>query len=366
MNYIGIDLHRKFSQVDVYDDTTDTEITQRLTNDQEAMRKFFQLYPPDSRVTVEATGNWNWLVDLLQQLQMDVALANPLQTKVIAHARVKNDKVDARMLNHLRRTDLLPTCWLPTPTDRNQRDSLRIRLNLIHCRTQFRNAIRAILAKFNINLTPYNIWRGSGRDALLAITRPRDPNCPEAQRLPPIYGLAINQYLWHADCLSDQIEAWEKTLDQQMALSAEAKRLMTFPGIGKLSAFTILYETGPITRFPDAKRYAAYVGLVPKTKSSADKQRHGHLCKQANMYLKRIFVEVALHASRSRYTDDRLIKYHQRIMKRKGKGIARIALARKITGLVYYMLKDEIDYQTVMAKNNMAGRASVLNLIIAK
>jgi transposase len=355
MNYIGIDLHRRFSQIDVYDDVTDTEITQRLTNDQEAMRKFFQLFPPESRVTVEATGNWYWLVDLLQQLEMNVALANPLQTKVIAHARVKNDRVDARMLNHLRRTDLLPTCWIPTPADRNQRDSLRVRLKLIHYRTQLRNAIRAILAKFNINLTPYDIWRGTGRDALLAITRPQDLNSPEAQRLPPIYRLAINQYLWHADYLSDQIQTWEKTVDQQTVLSDDAKRLMTFPGIGKLSALTILYETGPISRFPDAKRYAAYVGLVPKTKSSADKQHHGHLCKQANMYLKRIFVEIALSASRTSRTDRRLIHFYHRIMKHKGKGIARIALARKITGIVYHMLADKIDYQTAMTKNNMAG-----------
>lgn len=355
MNYIGIDLHRRFSQIDVYDDATDTEITQRLTNDQEEMRRFFQLFPPDSRVTVEATGNWYWLVDLLQQLQMDVALANPLQTKVIAHARVKNDKVDARMLNHLRRTNLLPTCWIPTPADRNQRDSLRVRLRLMQYRTQLRNAIRAILAKFNVNLMPYDIWRGTGRDALLSITKPRDPNSPEAQQLPPIYRLAINQYLWHADYLSDQIEAWEKAVDQQTVLSDDAERLMTFPGIGKLSALTILFETGPITRFPDAKRYAAYAGLVPKTISSADKHRHGHLCRQANMYLKRIFVESALHASHSSHTDYRLIKYYQRTMKRKGKGIARIALARKIAGIVYHMLNDKIDCQTAMAKNNMAG-----------
>jgi len=84
MNYIGIDLHRRFSQVNVYDDMTNTETTQRLANDQEVMHDFFQTFEPDSRVTVEATGNWYWLVDMLQQLQMDVALANPLQTKVIA------------------------------------------------------------------------------------------------------------------------------------------------------------------------------------------------------------------------------------------------------------------------------------------
>ncbi|HEX7320635.1 MAG TPA: IS110 family transposase [bacterium] len=355
MNYVGIDLHRRFSQFYVYDDQTNTETTQRLNNDKPAIQQFFEPLKNDCKIAVEATGNWYWLVDLLQDLDTEVLLANPLQTKVIAHARVKNDKVDARMLAHLLRADLLPTCWIPEKEERNMRDLLRIRLRLLMFRTQFKNVIRAILSKFNITSECRQIWCGEGRDSLIEIISPKEKDALTQISLPSPYAEAIKQCLRHIDFLSDQIDYWEKIITEKAALSADAQLLMTFPGLGKLSAFTIIYETGPITRFPDAKRYAAYVGLIPKTKSSADKQHHGHLCKQANMYLKRIFVEIALHASHTNRTDHRLIQYYYRLMKRKGKSVARIALARKIAGIIYHMLKDQIDYQTAMQKNMMAG-----------
>lgn len=355
MNYVGIDLHRRFSQCYVYDDETAAECTERLANDKPIVEQFFRRYGPDCRIAVEATGNWYWLVDLLQDLDLAVLLANPLQTKVIAHARVKNDKVDARMLAHLLRADLLPTCWIPAQADRSMRDVLRIRLRLLVFRTQFKNVIRTILAKFNITLQHRQIWRGAGRDSLLEAISPREQDALRRLTLPAPYAETIQQCLRHIDLLSDQIDHWENIIAEKATLSADAQLLMTVPGLGKLSAFTILYETGPINRFPDAKHYTAYAGLVPKTKSSADKHYHGRLCKQANMYLKRIFIEIALHASRSHKTDHRFIQYYHRIIKRKGKGIARIALARKIAGIVYTMLKNKIDCQTVMIKNKMAG-----------
>ncbi len=358
MNYIGIDLHRRSSQIHIYDDQTNSETTQRLNNDKTLIANFFAPFKNNCRVTVEATGNWYWLVDLLQDLGLEVLLANPLQTKAIAHARVKNDKVDARILTHLLRTELLPTCWIPAKADRDIRDLLRIRLNLLGYRTQLKNVIRSILAKFNITLNPTNIWCGAGRDSLLQTMQTPAPGSTEPQLLPSVSQEATKQYLQHIDHLSDQIDYWEKIIDRQAGLSNDAQLLMTFPGIGKLSALTIVYETGPIARFLGAKQYTAYVGLVPITKSSADKQHHGHLCKQANLYLKRIFVEIALNALRSSKTDRRLIHYHQRMSKRKGMGIARIALARKIALIVYHMLREKIDYQTAMTKNNMAGRAS--------
>jgi len=77
------------------------------------------------------------------------------------------------------------------------------------------------------------------------------------------------------------------------------KLLETHSGVGDISVFTILYESGPINRFPFPDRYIAYVGLAPKTKGSADKYRTGHLSKQANMYLKWIYVEVATHVIRT-------------------------------------------------------------------
>ncbi|KPK63362.1 hypothetical protein AMJ83_07260 [candidate division WOR_3 bacterium SM23_42] len=347
MSYIGIDLHRRFSQVHVITAPAQHETTHRLPNDELAVRQFFSALEDGCKVAIEATGNWYWLVDVLQDMGCDVALSNPLQTKAIATARIKNDKVDARILAHLLRADLLPTCWIPDPKQRSIRDMLRIRLRLIVFRTQCKNLVRAVLAKYNITLAAQQIWQGSGREELLQTV------------LPASYPEVIQQALVLIEQLTAQIQYWEERIHEQVTVTPAAQRLLTVPGIGELSALTILYESGPITRFPSAKHYVSYAGLVPQVKASADKCWHGRLFKQANMYLKRTYVEVAQVSVRTRATDARLKCFYHRTMKRKGKAIARIALARKIAGLVYHMLKHNINYTTCMARNKMAEQASV-------
>jgi transposase len=346
MSYIGIDLHRRFSQVHVYNEETAQESTQRIANDEQAVRDFFTELDDDCKVALEATGNWYWLIDVLQDIGCKVVLSNPLQTKAIAKARIKNDKVDARMLAHLLRTELLPTCWIPERTERCIRDMLRIRLSLVRFRTQCKNVIRAVLAKFNVDMPVKKIWEGTGREQLTQLM------------LPLPYADIIPQVLIHIDQLSEHIKYWEGCIHTRVSTNTPAQMLLTIPGVGELSALTILYESGPIERFPSAKHYVSYCGLVPQVKASADKCWHGRLFKQANMYLKRTYVEVAQVAVRAAGTDARFKWFYQRTMKRKGKAIARIALARKIAGIAYHMIKHDIDYTTCMARNKMAEQAS--------
>jgi transposase len=284
----------------------------------------------------------------------EVLLANPLQTKAIAYARVQDDKVDARTLTHLLRTDLLPTCWIPNKEERSIRDMLRIRLSLLVMRTRFKNIIWAILAKFNINIAG-SLWNKNGRDSLETIITQSEHDDLARLVLPPPYGEAIRQALLHIDYLTEQIDYWEKKIHGLVVISPDARRLITAPGIGELSALTILYESGPIERFPTAKHYASYAGLVPRTLSSAGKYWSGHLCKQANMYLKRIYIEVAIGSLKARAMDGRLRSFYYRVLKRKGNHVAKVALARKMAAIVYHMLKRKIDYEICMARNKLAG-----------
>ncbi|MCX7995957.1 MAG: IS110 family transposase, partial [candidate division WOR-3 bacterium] len=315
----------------------------RLPNDETVIGRFFEPFRNNCKVAVEATGNWYWLVDLLQALNLDVSLVNPFQTKAIAYARVKTDKVDAWVLTHLLRTNFLATCWIPDKEQRANRDLLRTRLALVKIRTQCKNIVHGILEKFNIKLPFSNLWDGLGHEALEKIS------------LSSPYSEFLKQLLAHIDLLTSQIDYWEEKIREQIPLSTKAQRLLAVPGIGNIWALTILYETGPIERFPCAQRYVAYAGLVPKTKGSGDKYRHGHLCKQANMYLKCAYLEVATASLRAYDINQKLFSYYQRILRRKGKGIAKVALARKIATIVYYMLRENIDYATCLARNRMAG-----------
>lgn len=220
-----------------------------LISSQLCARLFFEPFKDNCKVAVEATGYWYWLVDLLQELNLEVFLANPLQTKAIAYARVKNDKVDAETLTHLLKANLLPTCWIPDKEQRTDRDMLRARARLVMIRTLCKNIVRSNLAKFNIVLPFTNIWEGPGRESL------------ENVCFPPVVGEFIKQMLVHIDHLTQQIDYWEEKINEKIRLSESAQRLLTVLGVGKIWALTILYETGPIARFPRARRLCGLCGF---------------------------------------------------------------------------------------------------------
>jgi len=342
MNYVGIDLHKKFMHLHCCDENMN-ESSLRIENDEKEVNKFFVPLQNNCKAGVEATGNWYWLVDLLQSLNIEVHLANPLQTKAIAYARVKNDKVDSKTLAYLLKNDLLPTCWIPDREQRNNRDMLRIRARLVRMNTVCKNIIRSIMGKFNITPPYTNIWGSLGREFLMGLS------------LGMPYDEIVKNLLVIIDDLTVQINDWDKRIQEQVVLSEAAQQLLTVPGVGKIWALTILYETGPIERFYSAKSYIAYAGLAPKTWETGGKYRNGHLCKQANMYLKYAYIEVATVAVKARDLDSVLRLYYHRLVKRKGKGVAKVALARKIAMIVYYMLRGRIDYATCMARRRVAG-----------
>ena len=269
---------------------------------------------------------------------------------------MKNDAVDAATLAHLLRADLIPTCWLPQPAQRNLRDLLRMRLTFQRFRTRFKNIIRSVLAKFNIKLEKSNIWRGIGRDSLDSLISSEGRDGLVGLTLPAPYKEIIQQCLVHLDHLTEQIDYWEEIIKRQVAVSEEARRLLTVPGVGNISALTIIYESGPIVQFPSVKHYVSYAGLVFRNYGSGGKFWSGHLCKRANMYLKWIYTEVAMAALRARFTDIRLKDFYQRTMSRKGRFVARIALARKLAGIVFHILRDKIDYSTCLGRSRMRRR----------
>ncbi len=318
-----------------------------MPNEFDAVGKFFSQFGSDCKVAVEATRNWYWFVDLLQSMSIDVTLSNPVQTKAIAYARVKNDKVDARMLSRLLENDLIPSAWIPSPEERRIREMLRMRLRWIKIRTMTKNVVRSSLAKLNVKLKHTDIWNGKGGEELkdLVLEEPYQEIIDECREI-----IELTSYF---------IEIWQKKIKKAVKCNKEVlnscKLLETHPGIGYISAFTILYESGPINRFPFPDRYIAYVGLAPKTKGSADKYRSGHLSKQANMYLKWIYVEVATHVIR--IGKGKLWNYYQKEMHRKGKSVAKIALARKISTDCYYILKDRINYITFLERGTRKRRA---------
>ena len=157
MVHVGVDLDKHSSQIALL--TKDGEIAQqRLPNDADVLTKFFGRLPPQTPIAIEASGTWWWLIDLLEQLGHQPVLSHPKQTKAIAAARLKNDRVDAERLALLLRGDLLPTVWIPPAALREARELIRHRVSLVWLRGEVRNRLLALLARRNLQPTSGKGW----------------------------------------------------------------------------------------------------------------------------------------------------------------------------------------------------------------
>jgi transposase len=121
MVYVGMDVHRKRTQVAILDESGRELTNRNVTNDAAEIAKVLQGLEPGTQVAFEAGYGWSWLAELLEDLHLEAHLAHPRGCKAIASARLKNDKVDARMLAHLLRTDLLAEAWIAPPEVRDLR-----------------------------------------------------------------------------------------------------------------------------------------------------------------------------------------------------------------------------------------------------
>jgi transposase len=166
--YVGIDVHRKRSQVAVIDEGGEVLANRNVPNGVQPVLGVIGGLPPGTPAAFEAAFGWGWLVELLEDYGFDPHLVHPLQCKAIASARLKNDKVDAAILAQLLRADLLPEAWIAPPEVRQLRALLRHRAQLVRLRTLLRNRILADHGHGR----PAGCWSGPGRAWLAALELP--------------------------------------------------------------------------------------------------------------------------------------------------------------------------------------------------
>jgi transposase len=340
MVHVGVDLDKRSSQIAVL--TADGEVVQqRLPNDPARLEKFFAQLPAPTPVAIEASGTWWWLVDLLEQLGHQPVLSHPKQTKAIAAARLKNDRVDAERLALLLCGDLLPTVWIPPAALREARELVRHRIQLVWLRGVVRNRLQAMLARRNLQPTSGKSWltqRGQH----------------ELQRLP----LPDTPSRIREDCatllptLDAQIRRLDADLVARWGRDPRVQRLTTIPGIGPFVAIVLVLELGDIQRFAHAKKVASYVGLTPRVRASAGRVRAGHISKEGNRLLRWVLVLAAAQAIRR---PGPLRTWFHAVKKRRGKKVARVALARRLAEIVFHVWKQECDYFTVVRHGVVRG-----------
>lgn len=337
---VGVDLHKHVSQIAVL--TPDGVVHQhRLANEVERIEQFFAALPAPARVAIEASGTWWWLVDLLERLGHHPVLSNPKQTKAIASARLKNDRVDAERLALLLRGDLLPTVWIAPTNLREARELIRHRVQLVWIRTGIKNHLHALLARRNLQPTSGRSWMTvRGLRELAALP------------LGPIPGAIREHYRALLKVLDEQIRWLDLDLSHRWGDDPRVRRLITIPGIGPFVAILLVLELGEIRRFPSAKHVASYVGLTPRVRATATTVRLGHISKEGNRLLRWALVLTATQAARR---PGPLRAWFRVIQQRKGTKTARVALARRLAEMVYQVWKGECDYFAIMRRSAVQG-----------
>ena len=336
--YIAFDSHKHYTWVDRQDHSGGKNRGHRLEHAPGAVREYLSGSEPGTAVAVEATGNWYWIIDEIEQAGLQPRLVHPRKAKLMMGLTNKTDKLDAQGLNRLQRNGTLPTVWIPPGPLRDLRELTRTRLVLVAQRTRLKNRLSATLAKWGTPASECSDPYGKRGRAELE---------KHLERLPEQTRWVSGQLLAQLDFVSAQVKQLEQRLQELVEVTPEMQWLLTLPGVGVILAATIALEIGEVERFPSAMHLASYSGTTPRVHASGGKVRYGPLRVDVNRYLKWAFAEaanaVALHY-RS-HPQRHVSRLYQRIRQRKGHPKAIGAVARHLAEAAFHVLRRKQIYR---------------------
>ena len=328
MRTVALDVHKRFAEIAVHEDGGLRRLGRIETGQ---LRAFAESLGPDDHVVLESTAMTWAIAELLAEHAGRVTVSNPMRTRAIASAKVKTDKIDAKVLAQLGAADFLPEVWAPDHATRALRRRIAHRSSLVRQRTRLRNQIHAVLARNLIEAPFSDVFGQGGRQWLTDVALPGH----EREQ--------VDSNLRLHDALDVEIELVERQLAEQALARADVRRLMTIPGVGAITALALVAVIGDVTRFPSPRHLVGYLGLDPRVRQSGEKAaRHGHISRAGQAHARGLLVEAAHTAIR---TPGPLRAFHARLAARRGKQVALCATARKLTVLTWHLLTKDEDYR---------------------
>ncbi len=281
MRVIGLDIHRSFA-VSAVLENGQLRTGERVVLERDAVVAFAKTLRPDDEVVLEATGNTAAVVRLISPHVAKVAIANPIQVRAIAWAKVKTDKIDAGVLAKLHASGFLPEVWSADEDTQALRRLVAERVGVVSSMTRVKNRIHAVL---HANLIPPykgNLFSKGGRQWLAA------------QPLPEDHGRTISRQLNLFDQLAVDLATFDATLARRALADPRAERLMTIGGVNAVVAVSLLAAIGDVSRFSSPEKLVSYVGLNPSVRQSGDRPAvHGRITKQGRAHARAMLVEAA-------------------------------------------------------------------------
>jgi len=342
MIIIGCDYHPGFQQVAFVDTETGELQERRLQHREEAEKLYRELAAQGKKVRVgmEASGHARWFERLLSELKCELWIGDAAEIRTKRVRKQKTDRQDAQLILKLMLEDRFPQIWVPSWENRDLRQLLWHRHRMVQARTRIMNQLQAVALNEGLRYKK-RLWREAGREQL------------EAFRLAPWASQRRRDLLELLDRLNPTIAKLTQAIEQEVENCPEAQRLRTHPGVGALTALTLVLIIGRADRFQCGKQIACYLGLVPEEESSGERRRLGPITKQGNSLLRFLLVEAAQVTVRS---DQEWRNKYYHLMMRRGRKIAKVAMARRLAVRMYWMMRKGWDYEQLKKFGSHAGQ----------
>jgi transposase len=342
MIIVGCDYHPGFQQI-AFVDTETGELRERRLAHPEVAEKFYRDLAAEGvkvRVGMEASGHARWFERLLAELNIELWIGDAAKIRAKRVRKQKTDRQDAQHILHLLLKDDFPRIWVASWENRDLRQLLWHRHRMVQARTRIMNQLQAVALNEGLRCKK-KLWRESGREQLQSL------------RLAPWASRRRQDLLEVLDRLNPTIAELTQAIEQEVEKCPEAQRLMTHPGVGSLTALGFVLIIGEASRFDCGKQIAGYLGLVPAEDSSGERRRLGHISKQGNSLLRFLLVEAAQVTVRS---DARWRNQFFHLAMRRGRKIAKVAMARRLAVRLYWMWRRGWDYEQLEQFGSHAGQ----------
>lgn len=335
MNHVAIDLGSKFSQVCMR--SADGTIVLERKERTALLPTVMQTWEP-SRVVLETSSEAFRVADAAVAAGHEIRVVPSILAKQlgVGERSLKTDVRDARKLSEIScRTDLR-SVHVPSSDARELRSLLRTRHLLVGSRTKLINSVRGWLRT--------HLEGVRTRYAPTLPTRIRDHATARALNVP----VHVEHVLTAIEMLNVQLKALDSLVEARALANPVCLRLMSIPGIGKITSLAFVASIDDVKRFPTAHHVGAYLGLTPGEDSSSQRQRRISITKAGPSLVRFSLVQAAWVILR-KYPADPIARWGAQIAARRGSKIAAVAVARKLAGVMFALWRDDSLYNATRA-----------------
>jgi transposase len=332
MMIIGCDFHPSWQQVSWLDSATGDCGERKLVHATGDAKVFYEQLAAPVLIGMEATGNSQWFIELVEDLGHAVWIGDAAQVRASYVRKQKTDKRDAAHILKLMIENRFPRLWTPDREQRDLRQLVLHRHKLVEIRSRVKNELQHLSLNKGMQCKR-KLWSQAGQKLLRELSLKPWAAC----RREDLLGLLA--------MLNQQIGKLDDAVQSAAEENPQAKLLMTQPGVGPNTALAYVLTIGEVSRFRRGKQVASYLGLIPREESSGGRQKLGAISKQGNRMLRSLLVEAAQIAVR---LDPEMKKQYLHRCHQKPKGVAKVAAARKLAVRLYWMLRSNVAYPEIV------------------